>query len=53
MTILENYIKSYSLPSPGEFEQRSEIMRSFSDLLCAIPKEQIVIQTHLEGEIDR
>ena len=53
MTVLENYIKSHSLPSPGEFEQRNEIMRSFGELLCAIPKEQIVIQTHLEGEIDR
>ena len=34
-------------------KKNSEIMRSLDELPCAIPKEQIVIQTHLNGEIDR
>ncbi len=52
-SILKKYIKVHQLPSPGHFEQNSEIMRSLDNLHCAIPKEQIVIQAHLNGEIDR
>jgi len=52
-SILKKYIQTHKLPTPGQFEQESEIMRSLDDLPCAIPKEQIVIQTHLNGEIDR
>ena len=53
LSLLKQYAESYTLPTPGQFEQRSEIMRKFDDLICAIPKEQIVIQTHLEGDTDR
>ena len=52
-SILKKYIKTHQLPSPGHFERNSEIMRSLDNLPCAIPKEQIVIQAHLNGEIDR
>ena len=52
-SLLENYSSTHKLPTPGQFEENSEIMRSLNKLPCAIPKEQIVIQTHLNGEIDR
>lgn len=51
--VLEEHIKKHVSRTPGEFESRSEIIRSFGDMRCAIPKDDITIQAHLDGVIDR
>jgi len=51
--VLENHIKKYVSKTPGEFEQKSEFIRDMGDMVCAIPKDDITIQAHIDGAIDR
>jgi hypothetical protein len=51
--VLKNHIKKYVSKTPGEFEQNSEFIRQMGDMQCAIPKDDITIQAHIDGAIDR
>ena len=46
-------MKQYVSKTPGEFEQKSEFIRNMGDMVCAIPKDDITIQAHIDGAIDR
>ena len=46
-------MSKYDSKTPGIFEQKSEFIRNMGDMICAIPKDDITIQAHIDGAIDR
>ena len=53
LEVLDNHMKQFVSKTPGEFEQKSEFIRNMGDMVCAIPKDDITIQAHIDGAIDR
>ncbi len=53
LEVLKNHVSKYDSKTPGIFEQKSEFIRNMGDMICAIPKDDITIQAHIDGAIDR